>query len=146
MIDYFCEQVLECGSDAAVAMTAASLVREHYPDSGLNFLKMRGESWSSCNLYALMNDRAVEAAKAFEGGGQFGKKPARIAKAFGLMTLLFYKLRLLDLATMTARVSRNLGVALQAVEMPFAEGPIDVDDVRDFQLIETILKTRREAA
>lgn len=146
MIDHFCGETLASDADVGVAVTSSELVRDQFPDAKLAYHKLRGGAISSCNLYALMNETALNAARAFESGGQFGKKPSRVLKAFGLMTLVLYKLRLLSLDRMAARLSRSLRVSITPVMMPFAEGPIDVDTLEDFALIERALMARRESA
>jgi hypothetical protein len=70
------------------------------------------------------------------------KKPWRIARAFGLGSLLAYGLGLLTLEAAMRRVSRVLGCEARAVALPFAEAAIDVDKPADLALVETILARR----
>lgn len=146
MIDYFCDQATKSQAEVLVALTRANDVLAAYPDGVRAFHQLRDQGYSSCNLYCIRSEHAIHAAKAFEGGGQFGKKPRRILKAFGLRALLFYKLKLITLQGFLRHLSRRSGLELQAVIMPFPEAPIDVDNPRDFALTERILRARRQEA
>lgn len=145
MIDYFCNELSAMDCDAAVAMTPADVILKAYPDGKRAFHDLRDGGWSSCNLYGAMNGKAIEAARAFETGGQFGKKPQRILKAFGLRFLIKYKFMLASLDGLGKHLSRRWNIKLAPVRMPFADAPIDVDNVGDFHRTEKILRARRGA-
>jgi len=146
MIDYFCEQLFAGKPDAGIGMTPASLLLEAYPEGQRAFYNLKGGGWSSCNLYGLMTRDALAAARAFEGGGQFGKNPQRILKAFGFVFMLLYKYRLATIDTLYKRLSKRWGIDLKLIRMPYADAPIDVDNAADVILAEKILKARRAAA
>lgn len=145
MIEHFCRESQAAQCDAGIGMTPAQMVLDAYPEGMRAFHNLKDEGWSSCNLYALMNGGAIKAAKAFETGGQFGKKPSRILKAFGLKALIQYKFRLVTIDGVAATLSRRFGIEVSIIRMPFAEGPIDVDNPGDFNLTEKILIARRQA-
>jgi hypothetical protein len=84
--------------------------------------------------------------KIFNSGGQFGKKPKRLIGAFGLLAFLLYKSRVVTLSTFLGFVSRTLGMRAAQVLMPFAEGPIDVDRMQDWQLANRIVAAREGLA
>ncbi|WP_286830149.1 MULTISPECIES: NTP transferase domain-containing protein [Kordiimonas] len=146
MVEHFCADIAESKPDAAIAMTPASVILEAYPEGKRAFHNLKDGGWSSCNLYALANDKALKAAKIFEGGGQFGKKPQRIMKAFGLMFMLLYRYKLATIDQLARMMSRRWKLDVRVVRMPFADAPIDVDNPGDFALTERILKSRRQAA
>ena len=143
MIDHFCEEVRASDYDVAVAMTPADVILKAYPDGKRAFHDLRDGGWSSCNLYGAMNGKAIKAAKAFETGGQFGKKPERILKAFGLAFLIKYKFMLTNLDGLAQHLSKRWSITIAPVRMPFADAPIDVDNVGDFYRTEKILRARR---
>lgn len=146
LIDGFCLEVERSTADVVVGITRADVVLAAYPEGQRAFHRFRDGGYSSCNLYAMRTPAAAKAARAFATGGQFAKKPWRIAKAFGLLTLAFYKLRWLTLDQMARQVSRGLGVTLRIVLVPRAEGPIDIDNPKDFALAEKILAARSSVA
>lgn len=144
MIDDFCTQVVENPMDVGVGMTRADIILQKYPNGNRAFHRLRDAAYSSCNLYALKSAAALGTAQVFRTGGQFGKKPRRILKSFGLRVMLLYKLKLATLDGLTNRLSRRFGLRIKAVLLPYAEGPIDVDNPADFALTEEILQARRQ--
>ena len=146
MVDHFCNEIFTINPDAAIAMTPASVILEAYPEGKRAFHNLKDGGWSSCNLYALMTEKALAATKAFEGGGQFGKNPQRILKAFGFIFMVFYKYKLATSVTMGKLLSRRWGINLKLIRLPYADAPIDVDNPGDVILTEKILKARRAAA
>ena len=145
MIDYFTNKIFKIEPDVAAAMTPASVILKAYPDGKRAFHELKDGGWSSCNLYALTSDKALTAAKVFEGGGQFGKQPKRILKAFGFIFMLLYKYRLATSNQLTNILSKRWGLDVKLVSMPYADAPIDVDNPGDFERTEAILKKRRGA-
>lgn len=146
MVDHFGSEIFKAPIDAAVAMTPASVILEAYPDGKRAFHELKDGGWSSCNLYGLMNAKALVSAKVFEGGGQFGKRPKRIMAAFGLWFMLLYKFKLATIHQLAGLLSRRWGLDLKVVRMPYADAPIDVDNPGDFERTESILKARRGAS
>ncbi|MEO1221230.1 MAG: NTP transferase domain-containing protein [Pseudomonadota bacterium] len=146
MFDHFCAETLGSGAEVAVAMTPASTILEAYPDGKRAFHELKDGGWSSCNLYAVTSPKALAAAKVFETGGQFGKQPRRILKAFGLRFMLMYKFSLATIDGMASYLAKRWNVSVTVVRMPFADAPIDVDNPGDFTRTEAILKKRREVA
>ena len=140
MLAHFCAAIHS--ADATVAMTPAATILARYPSGVRAFHHFKDGDASGCNLYGLRGDRALAAVKAFAGGGQFGKKPWRILRAFGLGTFVLHMLRRLTLNEAMARIGRGFGVSIAAVEMLFPEAPIDIDSVADWRLAEEILRQR----
>jgi CTP:molybdopterin cytidylyltransferase MocA len=142
MVRFFCDALDDVTEDAALGLTPASYILEKYPEGNRAFHRFRDGAFSSCNLYALMTPRGVEGSKVFNSGGQFGKKPKRLIGAFGLAAFLLYKSRLVSIRTFLKFLSRAIGVKAAPVLMPFAEGPIDVDRMQDWELANRIVAAR----
>ena len=142
MISFFCSQIRETNFDAYIAMTRAELIIKKYPEGARAFHRLKDGEYSSCNLYAVKNNKGINGAKPFATGGQFGKKPIRIARAFGITSLIMYKLKMLSLNDVASRISKVIKAQVNCVIMPWAEGPIDVDNVKDFKLVNKILKEK----
>jgi GTP:adenosylcobinamide-phosphate guanylyltransferase len=140
MLSHFCTEVGKGSADAYVGMTRAQLILDKYPEGARAFHRLKDDAYSSCNLYATTTPAGVNGAKPFATGGQFGKKPMRIAKGFGVLSLILYKLKLISLDGVMRRISKAIGAKADAVLMPWAEGPIDVDNPKDFALVTKILK------
>jgi hypothetical protein len=142
MVTYFCDALDAVTEDAALGLTPASYVLEKYPEGNRAFHRFRDGAFSSCNLYAILTSHGLDAARVFNSGGQFGKKPRRLIGAFGLFAFLLYKSRLFKLRTVLRTLSRGIGVRTAPVLMPFAEGPIDVDRQVDWDLANRIVAAR----
>jgi len=142
MVAFFCDALDEVKEDAALGLTPASYVLEKYPEGNRAFHRFRDGAFSSCNLYAILTPPGLDAARVFNSGGQFGKKPRRLIGAFGLFAFLLYKSRLFTLKTVLKALSRTVGVRTAPVLMPFAEGPIDVDRQVDWDLANRIVAAR----
>lgn len=144
MVRFFCDGLSGLTEDAALGLTPASYVLDRYPEGNRAFHRFRDGAFSSCNLYALLTPRAIAASRVFNSGGQFGKKPKRLIGAFGIAAFLLYKSRLATLRMVIAALSRAIGVRTAAVVMPFAEGPIDIDRLQDWELAERIIAARAD--
>ena len=145
MVRYFCDALDPLEEDGALGLTPARVVLDAYPEGNRAFHRFRDGAFSSCNLYALLTPRALAAPRVFNSGGQFGKKPKRLIGAFGLFAFLLYKSRLFRLRTVLKALSRTIGLSTAPVLMPFAEGPIDVDRVQDWELANRIVAARAAA-
>ena len=145
MVRFFCDALDWVNEDAAIGLTPAHYILEKYPEGNRAFHRFRDGAFSSCNIYALMNARSLKATRVFATGGQFGKRPKRLIGAFGLSAFLIYKSRLLKLRTFLKFLSLAIGVKTAPVLMPFAEGPIDVDRMQDWDLANRIVRDREAA-
>jgi len=140
MVDDFCARVPSV--DIAVALAEASTVLAKYPGALRTFYKLGGKRYSGCNLFALMTPRARQAIDFWVRLEQHRKSPWRLIAAIGVRPLLLYLTGRLDLAKAMAELSRIVGVHGEAVVMPQAEAPIDVDKPEDLVLAEQILAAR----
>jgi len=131
--------------DAALGLTREDVVTAEIPDAGLHWHRLRDGGFSSCNLYLLHNRKSLKGVEIFRSGGQFGKKPWRILKACGVLPFVFYKFKLATAGGLLHRVGRNLGLRMQPVFLPYAFGPIDVDNPKSFALSERLLAEREHA-
>jgi CTP:molybdopterin cytidylyltransferase MocA len=146
MVRHFCDSLpaLERdGYDGGIGLTPARYILEKYPEGNRAFHRFSDGQFSSCNIYALLTRRAIEnGPKVFRSGGQFGKKPKRLIGAFGILAFLVYKSRWVSLPVFLRFLSRAIGIKTAPVLMPFAEGPIDVDRMQDWDLANRIVRAR----
>ena len=140
MLNHFCRSAPNY--DAALAMIDKETLLAKYPDGQRNFHKFKDGEFSNCNLYALTSPEALRAAKVFEGGGQFRKSLKRIVKAFGLVNMIAYRFAWFPRDRAVARIGERFGVKTGAVDMPFPEAPIDVDNERTMKVAADILAAR----
>ena len=142
MVEYFLGQAEQGEDDLAVALVEAGRVRARFPESKRTYIPFRGERFSGANLFVFMTRPALRAAEFWVRAEQHRKQPWRLARAFGLPTLLLFLLRLLDLEAAMQRASRVIEARVLAVRMPFAEAAVDVDRLSDLELVNEILSMR----
>lgn len=126
--------------EALAGMARREDILAAHPDGQRRFYAFRDGAFSNCNLFYLKDAKAMQAAETFRHGGQFGKNPARIVKAFGLLNLLRFRTGWYRLDQIFAAVSRRFGVVIGAHVFE-AEGrlAIDVDNERTHRVAEEIL-------
>jgi len=146
MVDHFTTEFEREGCDVGVAITKAETIWAKYPEGQRRPHKFKDGMWSNCNLFLLKSLDALGSAKAFEGGGQFGKSKKRVLQAFGWFNLLLYVSKQMTLGGTFDRISKRFGVKITPIEMPWAEAPIDVDNERTERIAREILAARREEA
>ncbi|WP_374764725.1 nucleotidyltransferase family protein [Yunchengibacter salinarum] len=146
LIRDFADATAASQADITLGFTREEDVLKDFPEPGLAFHRLKDGGVSSCNLYGLRTENALETARVFEGGGQFGKKPWRILKAFGILPFILYKLKATTSDRLLARLGRNLGVSADMVFLPYSFGPIDVDNPASFRLSEEALIAREGPA
>jgi len=144
LIADFVQQGCADDADAALGLTRETDVTPDIPDANLNWHWLRDGGFSSCNLYLLHNRKALSGVSIFRSGGQFGKKHWRILTSFGVLPFVQYKLKLTTTDKLIRRIGRNLGLDMRAVFLPYAFGPIDVDNPVSFALSERILAAREQ--
>ncbi|MEM7522348.1 MAG: NTP transferase domain-containing protein [Pseudomonadota bacterium] len=146
MVDFYCEAFTASNADVSVAFCDEKTILPAYLRGKPAPHRFRDDRFGNCNLFGLKSHKAVRSVKAFEGGGQFGKKKIRFFKAFGLVNLLIYKYGLLTLEQAFKRLSKRFKLEIAPIMMPFPEAPIDVDNPHDEKLARELLAKRREGA
>jgi len=140
VVDYFCSEA--AAGDLAVAFASRRVVAARYPETRRTYLRFRDDSYSSCNLFLLRTDKALEAVELWRDVTQHRKSPLRVIGAFGPMALAAYFFRRKSLEGAMELASRRLGLSARAVTLPFAEAAIDIDKPDDLMLAERILSHR----
>ena len=132
--------------DVAMAVASESAVRAAHPEGQRRFYQFRDAGFSNCNLYGLANPDALHAAEIFRGGGQFAKKASRIVSAFGILNLLFLRFKLVSLDGAMRRISRRIGLKVEATVLQNGSQAIDVDNDRTYRVVEELLNQRQASA
>lgn len=142
MVAHFCARSKAAGTAITVALADGGLISSVYPNAVRTYIRFAGAPASGCNLYGLMDDRALAAVRFWSKLDRERKSPLKLVRAFGLAPLMKYLTGRLGRDEAFARASKILGVPASAVDMPFAEAAIDVDKPDDLALAERILKAR----
>lgn len=142
LVDFFASAARETGADIVAGLVSAEVLLAAYPQTKRTFLRFRDGRYSSCNLFCVLTEAGLRVLDFWRRIERDRKRPWRIARAFGIGTLIAYVLGRLTLEQGLARLSRTLGVDARAVIVPTAEAAIDVDKPSDLTLVEEILQRR----
>jgi len=142
MVAHFCAAAIASGADVAAGLESADILLDAYPDARRTFIRFADGRYSGCNLFALVNPRAMRAVEFWRRIERERKKPWRLARAFGWRLLLAYLFGIFTLDRAMAEASRVVGIRVAAVAMPFTDAAIDVDKPEDLEAVERILAGR----
>ncbi|WP_332872397.1 NTP transferase domain-containing protein [Allopontixanthobacter confluentis] len=142
----FIDKALAAKAGAAAALARKEDVQAADPDGQKRFYEFRDGGFSNCNTYWIGSPEALSAAEIFRNGGQFVKFPRRIAKAFGIMNLIRFRLGWGAIDPLFAKLSRRFGFKLSAIIMSKGEYAIDVDNQRTYDVTEKMLAARAATA
>lgn len=143
MVRHFVGQASTGGLDVAVALAPYGLVQHAYPRSRRTVLKFSDGDYCGCNLFAFLTPRGRGMAGLWRKVEGFRKQPIRVIGLIGWLAMFLYALGMLSLAGAMRRISRQTGLAANAIIMPFAEAAIDVDSAADLDLARTIAAQTR---
>ena len=136
---------LVVSADAAVGLARKADVLGVHPDGQRRFYALSDVEVSNCNAYWLGSAKALRAAEAFRGGGQFIKKPVRIARAFGVINLLRFRFGLGPLHIVFDRLGRHMRLKLVPVLVSDGAAAIDVDNERSHRVTQEVMAARGPA-
>lgn len=142
MLDHFLSAAQAGESDVTVALVPESVIAKRFPAAKRTYLPFRGERYSGANLFAFMTPDARKVALFWQAAEQHRKQPWRMVSKFGVVSLLLFVLKRLDLAQAFERASNAVRARISAVVMPMAEAAVDVDKVSDWELVNRILDER----
>jgi GTP:adenosylcobinamide-phosphate guanylyltransferase len=146
IIEDFCKGVEAAGADVGFALTPFTVVEKSYPEDAprVGYLTFAEGQHSNCNIYILRSSRVLPVVRTMQHGGQFRHHPMRIVKAFGIISMIKYKLGKARIRDIKNRLERLFGVTVAPVLLPHADAPIDVDTEFTYTLAERILKARAD--
>jgi GTP:adenosylcobinamide-phosphate guanylyltransferase len=144
MVDYFCSEASATGCDVVAGVARHELVTQAHPQTRRTATRLRDGAYCGCNLFAFLTPRARLAADFWRQVESQRKKPLRVIRILGWVAVFRYLMGRLSLNEALDRISRRLGFKAGAVIMPFAQAAIDVDSVKDWELVEKIVAEKRK--
>jgi GTP:adenosylcobinamide-phosphate guanylyltransferase len=142
MLSHFCVNAAHRG-DVVVGVARAELVLSTYQQSNRTLLRFADGARCGCNLFALNNSKAIAAVSFWTTLEAERKRPWRLIRMLGIGALLRFLTGQLSLSDALRTLSQKLDINAQSVEMPFAEAAIDVDNLPDLELVESIFQNRK---
>jgi GTP:adenosylcobinamide-phosphate guanylyltransferase len=139
IIDFFTAEALASDCDIVAGVARHEVVTEAYPQTRRTATRLRDGAYCGCNLFAFLTARSRRAADFWRRVEAQRKKPLRVIRVLGWITVLRYLMGILSLNEALVRMSRRLGFKAGAVILPFPEAAVDVDSVCDWKLVEEIV-------
>ena len=144
MLDAFFTASFAGDADLCFGLVSRQAIEARFPAAKRTYLRFRDDAYSGANLFLFRSPESQRAAEFWFRVENDRKQPWRIAKAFGLASLLLFATRRLTLEAAMARVSRVIGARVEAIVLPMAEAAVDVDKIEDLELVREILAARRK--
>ncbi|MEQ8310277.1 MAG: NTP transferase domain-containing protein [Sphingopyxis sp.] len=139
-IDKIGREAARLGCEAGVALARREDVLAAHSEGQRRFYEFSDVAVSNCNAYWIGDRRALKAAEAFRGGGQFVKKPLRVMQAFGLVNLLRFRFGLGPIHHIFGRISRHMKVDVAPLLVSDGASAIDVDNDRSLRVTEALMR------
>jgi GTP:adenosylcobinamide-phosphate guanylyltransferase len=136
---------MHAGAEGVLAVATREAVLAAHPEGQRRFYKLKGGSYSNCNLYGINGPRALKMAETFRSGGQFAKNPKRLAETFGLFNLFLARFALISIEGAMKRMSRHFGVRAEAMVVTDGSQAVDVDNARTYDIARLLLERRVSA-
>jgi hypothetical protein len=143
IVDYFCDEATRAGYDLAVALALYDRVMAAHPGVTRTGLRFRDNTYCGCNLFAMIRPQSRQVASFWRGVEQDRKRPWRLMKALGWVSVLRYLVGRLTLDQALDRLSERLGVTIGYVLLPFPEAAVDVDTEADWRYVQQLTASRR---
>lgn len=145
-LDAFCDQALSLdGADVAVGLANEQDIRVAFPSSRRTFIRLGGQGYSGCNLFALMSGESSRAAEIWCDVERKRKRPWQLVSYFGMTTLFKALLGRLDLDSAFSAVSRFMKLNVKAVVLRDPEAAMDVDRLEHIAIVDDVLLKRKGA-
>ena len=129
---------LSAAEASAAALVIALARREDvlaaFPTIQRTWMRLGGESVTSCNMFALKGESALAAVRFWQRAEKDRKRPWRIALSFGLLALVRLLLSRAGARAVVAEAGRRLGTTADAVFVDDPRLAIDVDKPSDLAL------------
>jgi GTP:adenosylcobinamide-phosphate guanylyltransferase len=122
-------------ADVAVLLARRDVVEAAAPGTLRTYLKFADGEWSGCNLFLVRTHRGLAAIQLWRSIEADRKRPWRIIRKLGPVTLLRYLAGRLTLVEALQRLSRLCGAEVAAVPSPFGQAAVDVDKPADLDLV-----------
>lgn len=141
MINSFTQQYDADNFDVAAAMLPLDIVAQKYPDMRRTRLKFKEGGYKACNLFIFRDKEAAQKILSFwQAIESQRKKPWKMIRVLGIVTLLHYITGRLTLENAMAHLGSKTGTKPQAVMLDIAEAAIDVDSVDDLNFVRSLVK------
>ena len=145
IVDYFCAQANLAGYDLVVGLALYAEVMAANPGVKRTGLRFRENTYCGCNLFAMISPQARKVADFWRRAEQDRKRPWRLIRRLGWVSVLRFLLGRLTLDEALRRLSKRLGIHIGYVLLPYPEAAVDVDTESDWRYVQRVVPTGDEA-
>ncbi len=142
MINHMLREAQASDADVLVGLATFKTINAAYPETKRTYYNLGGTRVSGCNLFVVRTRAGIKLLRRWQDLERDRKQPWKLVGAFGAKPILLFALGLLTPERAFGHISRQLGIIVKPVFMPFAEAAIDVDKPADHALAEAILLKR----
>ena len=145
-VDAFVSEALAMETGVALAMARREAIQAAHPQGQRKFYRFSDGEFANCNTYWIGDESAISAARVFRFGGQFIKFPSRIAKTFGIISLIRFYFGIGTVRANFDHIGRRLGFPVRMIELRDGAMAIDVDNESTHRITGKLLSERAAAA
>ena len=131
----FCAQVQNCADDFVIAVVKHSDVQARLPTTRRTRLAFADGGICSCNLFAVRTPAGMAALRLWQQVEADRKRPWRVIRMLGALSLLRYLTGSLRFASALARLSALAACRIGAVRLANPIMAVDVDTPEDWALV-----------
>jgi GTP:adenosylcobinamide-phosphate guanylyltransferase len=139
-IDEFCLASLAQGVDITVGFATKSSVLKAFPKANRTFIRLRGESYTGCNMFALTTDNSMKALDFWLGIEAERKKAWKLIAAFGWFNLIKTLCGIMSLDKAMISAGKVIGAETKAIILTDPALSMDVDKPVHVGQVEELLK------
>lgn len=139
IVDAFCQLALVSDADFVVGLVPYEKVRSSYPDSKRTLLKFSDGTFCGSNLFMVRTPAGEGVVRFWQQMQSYRKRPWRMARELGVVTLISYLLGRLPLRRALDRIGGLSNCHIAHVEILEARAAVDVDSLADYELAEKVL-------
>jgi GTP:adenosylcobinamide-phosphate guanylyltransferase len=125
-------------ADVSVLLARREVVEAAAPGTRRTYLKFADGEWSGCNLFLVRSEAGLAAIQLWRSIEADRKRPWRIIRKLGPLTLVRYLAGRVTLAEALQRLSRLCGAQVAAVPSRFGLAAVDVDKPADLDLVRAL--------
>lgn len=129
-------------ADICVLLARRDVVEAAAPTTKRTYITFADGQWSGCNLFLARTERALAAVELWRRVEADRKRPWRIIRLLGFVSLLRYLTGRLTLAEALERLGRLCGARAAVVPSPFGLAAVDVDKPADLDLVRRLVEQK----
>ena len=126
-IDDFCTVSLTSDADITVGFATKSAVLKSFPQANRTFIRLKGEGYTGCNMFALLTEKSGKALTFWLGIESERKKAWKLIAAFGLLNLLKTLCGMMTIENAMISAGKVIGASPKAIIVDDPSLSMDVD-------------------